>query len=153
MINGKILQQGGIISPLLTVETQIADTIETKNKNMPVTIDVTGIVLNNILNKKNNGFMILYDENTDQSFAAGQLFASPKNENPGIRPQLEIYVEYLSEKEYTKRAAAINPVNNSLNDLYWRRNTRYVEATNPNSNMIYNMNLRPGSALLPRTAN
>jgi hypothetical protein len=94
-----------------------------------------------------------YDENADQSFAAGQLFASPKNENPDLRPQLVIYVEHLSEVEYTRRASAAQPSYNSLNDIYWRQNTRYAEVNNPGSNMIYNMNLRPGSPLMPRTSN
>ena len=125
--------------PKTNFENQSSVTIETKNT------DVTDIVLNNIIKGKNNGFMIVPDENRNTSFSAGQLFASPKNENPGIRPQLVLYVAYQKDMKHTQNASKIKPVDNLLNELYLKRNTLY-DHNNPGKYSIYQMNLRTGNA-------
>jgi len=143
--------------PNTNFENQHSATIETKNKNSPASIDVTDIVLNNIFKDTNNGFMIFYDENRNKSFAAGQLFASPKNENSAIRPQLVLYIAYQKDMEFNKNQkdmgfnkktssiTPIKPVENLLNELYLKRNGRYYDPNDPNKYSIYQMNLRTGS--------
>jgi hypothetical protein len=134
--------------PNTNFENQHSATIETKNQNSPASIDVTDIVLNNIFKGTNNGFMIFYDENRNKSFAAGQLFASPKNENSAIRPQLVLYIAYQKDIEFTKKASSITPikpVDNLLNELYRKMNGWYYDLSNPNKYSIYQMNLRTGS--------
>ncbi|MBK9380622.1 MAG: DNRLRE domain-containing protein [Chitinophagaceae bacterium] len=131
--------------PKTNFENQSSVTIETKNKDIPASTDVTDIVLNNIIKGKNNGFMIVPDENRNTSFSAGQLFASPKNENPGIRPQLVLYVAYQQDMKHTQSASKIKPVDNLLNELYLKRNTLYYDPNNPGKYSIYQMNLRTGT--------
>jgi len=136
--------------PMANPQNQLEVKIDSKNKNSPVRIDITNMVLGNILKEKNNGFMILYDEKPHKTVAAGQLFASPKNENPAIRPQLVIYVTYQSDMELAKKnssLAPIKPVDNLLNELYLKRNNPNYnyDLNNPGKNMIYQMNLRTGA--------
>ncbi|MBP9103785.1 MAG: DNRLRE domain-containing protein [Chitinophagaceae bacterium] len=66
--------------------------IEQKDKDFPANIDVTTFV-KKMIKKENNGFMIFHDNEMNESLSAGQLFASPKNANPELRPQLIIYFE------------------------------------------------------------
>ena len=135
--------------PSASFENQKSATIKTKNKNIPASIDVTEIVFNSIFKEKNNGFMIVYDDTHKKSFAAGQLFASPKNENPAIRPQLVIYIEYQKDRVFANKVSSITPtkpVENLLNDLYRKRNGGgsypSYEQDRFSTNSVYQMNLR-----------
>lgn len=60
-----------------------------KNKNKPVSVDVTGLV-RDMLRFGNNGFMISYPNEQDESIAFGQLFASPKHDDEELHPLLII---------------------------------------------------------------
>jgi hypothetical protein len=133
--------------PLTNPDNQHSLKIEANNRNSPARIDVTDMVLSNIVKEKNNGFIILYDEKPKKTVAAGQLFASPKHEDPALRPQLVLYVGYQNGMEFTSKNSAktpIKPVDNLLNEHYLKRNNpnyKY-DLNNPGKNMIYQMNLR-----------
>ena len=68
---------------------QVTKTIKLKQKNQPVSIDVTTMVIDMLL-YDNNGFMITGGSSPDKSIALGQLFASPQNDDENLRPVLVI---------------------------------------------------------------
>lgn len=118
--------------PNSNVYHQVSAILETKSKNIATAIDITEIVFHYFMEEKNNGFLIAYDENFNNSFAAGQLFASPKNENPSIRPQLVIYIADPADKQFTKRISSLMPVNINEIDINnkWKREREYYYRNN-----------------------
>lgn len=78
-----------INQPDADLANQAAKLVKVKDKNYPVTVKVTNLLVD-MLQKGNNGFMICPEISGDGSMASGQLFASPKNEDEEIRPVLVI---------------------------------------------------------------
>jgi len=134
--------------PNVSSENQASGTIEAKNKNIPTSIDVTDLVLINIFKGRNNGFMIGYDENRNQSFTAGQLFASPKHENPAIRPQLILYIKVPKDKEYTNGTNSIKPVD--VKDLDYYRKWQIERDLWIRQHGEYHVNLAAPQSVLPQ---
>ncbi|HEY6062541.1 MAG TPA: DNRLRE domain-containing protein [Chitinophagaceae bacterium] len=104
-----------INQPLSDSSVQVKKIIKVKNKNYPVSVDVTKLVIN-MLRYGNNGFMICPENPDQQSIASGQLFASPKYEDENLRPLLVI--------NYRKMA---DP---SLAFKYWNETGNYQRAVN-----------------------
>lgn len=75
--------------PATDSSTQVLKTIKNKQKNKPVTVDVTQMV-KDMLQFGNQGFMICQNNSQEKSVALGQLFASPKNSDENLRPMLVI---------------------------------------------------------------
>ncbi|MBK9568876.1 MAG: DNRLRE domain-containing protein [Chitinophagaceae bacterium] len=69
---------------------QVKEVMKKKQKNKPVSIDVTGLVMD-MLRYGNNGFMICHDNTSELPMTSGHWFASPKNEDETIRPLLVIH--------------------------------------------------------------
>ena len=87
--------------PLADSSLQVSIDIKVKNKKNPVAIDVTKLVKDMLL-FGNKGFMICPENSAQQSFAAGELFASPKNDNEKLRPILVINYQYLAGSSVTQ---------------------------------------------------
>jgi hypothetical protein len=85
--------------PLADSSRQVMKTIKVKNKNYPVSIDVTKLVMD-MLRSGNNGFMICPENSYQQSIASGQLFASPQNDDENLRPLLVINYRQLAVPSY-----------------------------------------------------
>jgi hypothetical protein len=79
---------------------KVSKLIKAKNKNYPVSIDVTKLVIK-MLQKTNNGFLISMDNITDSSMASGQSFASPNFQFEELRPLLVIDYRGLSMRMYS----------------------------------------------------
>jgi hypothetical protein len=78
---------------------RISKFIKVKNKNYPVSVDVTKLVIK-MLRSTNNGFMISLDNAYDSSMASGQSFASPKFEFEDLRPLLVIEYRGMTRQVY-----------------------------------------------------
>jgi hypothetical protein len=85
-----------INQPLTDSLVQVKKLIKVKNKNNPVNVDVTKLVID-MLRYGNNGFMICPEIADQQSISAGQLFASPKNEDENLRPILVINYRRIAD--------------------------------------------------------
>jgi hypothetical protein len=68
---------------------QVTEYLKKRQKNKPVSVDVTGLFMD-MLRNGNNGFMICHEPPTDPNMTLGQWFASPKNEDADKRPLLVI---------------------------------------------------------------
>ena len=75
--------------PAADSSMQVKEVMKKKQKNKPVSVDVTGLVMD-MLRFGNNGFMICHDNSPEQPITSGHWFASPKNEDETIRPLLVI---------------------------------------------------------------
>ncbi len=101
--------------PEADLSFQAAKFVKAKNKDYPVTIKVTDLVME-MLKKGDNGFMIFPETSGDGSIATGQLFTSAKYENKEIRPLLIINllispmnVPTVNADEYTSRSWRSRP--------------------------------------------
>ncbi|MDZ4795243.1 MAG: DNRLRE domain-containing protein [Bacteroidota bacterium] len=75
--------------PMADTSTEVTKLIKPKNKNNPVTINVTKLVVD-MFRFGNNGFIICPENSTGQSIAARELFGSPKNKDETLRSILVI---------------------------------------------------------------
>jgi hypothetical protein len=84
---------------------RIADAQKKNRKNKPVSIDVTGLVLD-MFKFGNKGFMICNENPPGESNTAEQWFASPKYENEKLRPVLVINFRswYYSLEQYERES-------------------------------------------------
>jgi hypothetical protein len=78
---------------------RVSKFIKVKNKNYPVSIDVTKLVIK-MLRSANNGFLISIDNASDSSMSSGQSFASPKFEFEELRPLLVIDYRGMTRQVY-----------------------------------------------------
>lgn len=145
--------------PLTDSVFQISVLIEKKDKDDPTNVDVTAFV-KKMIKKENNGFMIFHDNDMNESLSAGQLFASPKNANPELRPQLIIYFESENHsKKYIRQYVPDYLANETYpkGQQNWWINPQPSANTNPNysveipikqpasSNTAGSIQLPPGS--------
>jgi hypothetical protein len=86
--------------PAADTSMQVVKTIKIKQKNNPVSVDVTKLLIN-MLRSGNKGFMIC-PESPQPSMVTGGLFASPKNEDEALRPLLVINFRQLVDPSHVE---------------------------------------------------
>jgi hypothetical protein len=106
-------------SPDSTIK--VSKLIKAKNKNYPVSVDVTKLVIK-MLRSTNNGFLISLDDIGDSSIASGQSFASPRFEFADLRPLLVI--EY---KGMARQIFGFNQWDQEMRNLPVTRNSMTVQ--------------------------
>jgi len=99
-----------INQPLSDSTVQVNKMVKVKNKNYPVSVDVTKLVLD-MLRYGNKGFMIFPEYSAQQPTASGQLFASPKNDDENLRPLLVINYRKMADPFLDLRAWNDNAAN------------------------------------------
>ncbi len=87
--------------PSFVTDDQVIKQIAPKKKDRTLKIDVTRIV-RKMFEQGNNGFMISYKDSVEKAAFVSQWFASAKNENVNIRPQLVINYEVAYQRQYYK---------------------------------------------------
>ena len=87
--------------PAFATDDQVIKQVSPKKKDRTVKIDVTRIV-RKMFELGNNGFMISYKDSAEKTAFVSQWFASARNENINIRPQLVINYEVQYRRNYDK---------------------------------------------------
>ena len=87
--------------PSFVTDDQVIKQVPSKKKDRTIKIDVTKIV-RKMFELGNNGFMICYKDSVEKAAFVSNWFASAKNENVNIRPQLVINYEVAYQRKYDK---------------------------------------------------
>jgi hypothetical protein len=88
--------------PVADSTMQVKEFLKKKHKTKPVSVDVTGQVMD-MIRYGNNGFMICYDPANTPDMTLSQWFASPKNEDQNKRPLLVINYKQMQNPSLTGR--------------------------------------------------